>query len=325
MTISIITPIYNADKYISNCIESILAQTYTDWELILVDDGSKDSSLSICEKFSKLDNRIKVVSQENSGPSAARNKGLEIARGEYICFVDADDWIEQNYLETYIKDSEKYDISFMGFTREDEHKNQIISFSQNINTNNISLKDFISKIYDENVFGWICCKMFQRNIIVINNIRFDETIRRREDALFTIDYLYFCKSARMIKSNGYHYYEHSESLIHEDSNPLLTIYQNEIIFKKLSNLVNLHLLEKLTTEFLTQYKFTMLMALMNKARYNCSYIKKRELIEKYFELQVVYPEIKQINTTKNIVNYHIMECILQTRCISLIINLLPIL
>lgn len=324
-SISIITAVYNADKYISRCIESVLAQTFSDWELILVDDGSKDSSLSICETFAKKDKRIIVISQDNSGPSTARNKGIEIARGEYICFVDSDDWVEPSFLETYINEIEIYDIAFMGFTREDEIGNTLNSYAENINTKNLTLNDFVSKLYLEDVFGWTWCKIFRRNIIENYNIRFNVTMRRREDTMFTIDYMKHCTSAKMINNYKYHYFEHSGSLIREDSDPILTLEQMRWIKDSIVTIANDMLNQKLLGDYLHDFKFTMLMALMNKPNYRCNITNKKVFLKKYYQIQKTYPEIKQINTTKNAVNYHILECILQTRCTSLIINLLPIL
>ncbi len=94
MMISVIVPVYNAEKYLGKCVNSILNQDYKDIELILVDDGSKDSSPAMCDEFAKQDKRIKVVHKENGGPAKARNTGLDIAKGEYIAFVDSDDWLE---------------------------------------------------------------------------------------------------------------------------------------------------------------------------------------------------------------------------------------
>ena len=91
--ISIIVPVYNVEDYIRPCLDSILAQTYTNFEAILVDDGSKDGSGSVCDEYAEKDSRFIVVHKENGGVSSARNKGLEIAKGEYIAFVDSDDWI----------------------------------------------------------------------------------------------------------------------------------------------------------------------------------------------------------------------------------------
>ena len=97
--ISIIVPVYKVEKYLRRCIDSIAAQTFTDWECILVDDGSPDDSGTICDEYAENDKRFRVFHQENAGVSAARNKGLDEAKGEWICFVDSDDWIEKEMLE----------------------------------------------------------------------------------------------------------------------------------------------------------------------------------------------------------------------------------
>ena len=97
--ISVIVPVYNCEKYIHRCVDSVLSQTYADFELILIDDGSKDNSGKICDDYSKKDSRIKVVHQKNQGVSAARNNGVEISKGEYITFIDSDDWIDKSFLQ----------------------------------------------------------------------------------------------------------------------------------------------------------------------------------------------------------------------------------
>lgn len=96
--ISVIVPVYNVEKYLSRCIESILAQTFTDFELLLIDDGSKDASSKICDEFAKTDARIKVFHTENRGVSTARNLGIKEASADWICFVDSDDWVEETFL-----------------------------------------------------------------------------------------------------------------------------------------------------------------------------------------------------------------------------------
>ena len=94
--ISIITPVYNAEKYLDDCVQSVLKQDYSHWELILVDDGSSDESSSICDAYAAQDARIRVIHQKNAGPGAARNKGMETAKGDYLCFLDSDDYLTSN-------------------------------------------------------------------------------------------------------------------------------------------------------------------------------------------------------------------------------------
>ncbi|MFT0331182.1 glycosyltransferase family 2 protein [Bacteroides thetaiotaomicron] len=101
--VSIITPMYNGEKYVSQTIESVLAQTYQNWEMIIVDDGSKDASPQIVKKYSIEDNRIKLVHQQNAGSAAARNNALRRANGRYICFLDADDLLDNSFLEKQLE------------------------------------------------------------------------------------------------------------------------------------------------------------------------------------------------------------------------------
>lgn len=97
--ISVIIPVYNGERFVGRCIESVKAQTYTDWEMILVDDGSQDRSLEVCRMYAGSDDRIRVIHQENAGPGMARNTGLECAKGKYVVFIDSDDYVEKEYFE----------------------------------------------------------------------------------------------------------------------------------------------------------------------------------------------------------------------------------
>ena len=113
--ISIIIPIYNVEDYLNKCIDSIIYQTYSDWELILVDDGSFDSSPAICDSYATCDSRIKVIHKINEGVSKARNIGIEIAQGEYIVFCDADDYVDPNYLKQFLKNNKNADLVITGY------------------------------------------------------------------------------------------------------------------------------------------------------------------------------------------------------------------
>ncbi len=110
--VSIIVPVYNVEKYLEQCISSILEQTYTNFELILVDDGSTDKSGDICDEWFKKDSRIKVFHQRNQGLSAARNRGIELAKGEYFCFVDSDDFVTKEYVKDFMEAIEREDADF---------------------------------------------------------------------------------------------------------------------------------------------------------------------------------------------------------------------
>ena len=107
-SVTLIVPVYNVEKYLNRCIDSILNQTLEDFELILVDDGSKDNSGNICDEYMRKDRRVKVIHKENGGLSDARNSGIEISTGEYLSFIDSDDWVEKEFLETLYNNAIKY-------------------------------------------------------------------------------------------------------------------------------------------------------------------------------------------------------------------------
>ena len=190
--ISIIVPFYNAEAYIGRCIESILAQTYSDFELLLVSDGSNDSSVAICEDYCKRDKRVKIVQKENGGVSTARNKGLDLAKGEYVAFVDSDDYLLDDYLQNSMDIINEYDVDIVRtpYIRKIGKKESIQKF--NIPYNKVIKKeDYVSEIYSNigkgNTIDTACLNVIRRS--VIGGIRFNEKISYAEDTLFMINVL----------------------------------------------------------------------------------------------------------------------------------------
>ncbi len=194
LTVSVIVPVYNVEKYLSRCVGSILEQTFTDFELILVDDGSPDKSGELCDKYAKKDSRIKVIHKENGGVSSARNAGLDIAQGKYITFVDSDDWVAKNYLESLFVAIRKNnsDISICGLEKRDVSKWLVSLETRSFDITEISSEEFIS-LFDKEVFCGPCVKFFDNEIIKKNNLRFKPIIRFGEDAIFVREYLSHCK------------------------------------------------------------------------------------------------------------------------------------
>ncbi len=180
--ISIIIAVYNVEDYIGKCIKSILCQTYSNFEIIIVNDGSTDKSLEICTKYAENESRIHIVNQENKGVSSARNKGLKMAKGDYICFIDGDDYIDVDYLKIMynnivITDS---DIAICKWSR-----NQIstIETDKKIftwNRNQAFYELFKSRTFD----GAVCCKLYKKQLI--SDITFSKNIRLGEDQIFVI-------------------------------------------------------------------------------------------------------------------------------------------
>lgn len=181
--ISIIIPVYNAEKTIRRCLDSILASAYENYEVILIDDGSTDDSVLIISEYKKRNQRFKLIAQSNSGPSAARNKGLEVANGDIISFVDSDDYVRDDYLEklasTFKK--EKVDVVFFGFHRVNADGIEL-TVHEPPNTQNEYYSTLIA-LSEADMFGYTWIKAFRREIL--NEVRFDEEMRLFEDEIFT--------------------------------------------------------------------------------------------------------------------------------------------
>lgn len=186
MKISVIVPVYNVEKYLPRCIDSILAQSFTDFELILVDDGSKDSSGKICEAYVTKDDRVKVLHKENGGASTARNAGIEIARGTWICFIDSDDYVLPNYLQGMYERTKGWDEgkTYMVMTGLKSKIWKAILPDAFINAADLPL--FIAK---NGLPLSPCGKLFLTNILKEQYLRFTEGITNGEDFVFVCDYL----------------------------------------------------------------------------------------------------------------------------------------
>ena len=200
---SIIVPVYNVEPYLKRCINSILKQRLSDFECILIDDGSTDKSGEICDEYARLDPRIHVIHSENRGVSAARNLGLERASGEYIVFVDSDDWIGEKYLQDLTgSEADYYCESFFIC---DENEKIEKEFKLNINNLKTIDKEIIISILKAGAARNACSKRFKSDIIRKGNVRFDEGIVYSEDTLFIIDYLFHCENAVFDNISNYYY------------------------------------------------------------------------------------------------------------------------
>lgn len=203
--ISIIVPVYNAQKYIKRCVESIVNQTYKDWELFLIDDGSKDESGTICDQLAKSDSRIQVFHTENQGASAARNRGLDEATGEYVTFVDADDWIETNHLQVLIDQVlPDVDLCINSFITDLYYGTRPYCYKQIQTHDNLeSLEMFFSVLNQHSQFLWN--KLFKRKIIEENSIIFNTNISLGEDNIFILEYLNYIHGLSASPACTYHY------------------------------------------------------------------------------------------------------------------------
>lgn len=257
--ISIVVPVYNTSNYLSNCLDSLINQTYENLEIICVNDGSTDNSLDILKQYSNKDSRIKIINQSNQGVSQSRNNALKNIKGEYVLFVDSDDFIDINTCEFAInKIKEKnVDVVLWTYVREYKEKSLIknVFEKDSIYFNEI---DVYEKLY-RRIFGLykeelmrpdhgdsivpVWGKLYKSDIINDNDIRFiDYKKVAAEDAIFNMRYFYYVKSAYYEKKYYYHYRKNDNSLTRsynprliEQWNNLINYMNNEIKEKKLND------------------------------------------------------------------------------------------
>ena len=207
--ISVIVPVYNNEKYLDKCINSVLKQTYKNLEIIIIDDGSTDSSLDICKRFKETDSRIIIFHQDKSGPSCARNTGIKISTGEFLAFVDGDDWIEETVYQSMIENTEKEkaDIAFCGHFVDNEKsgKQTVISSEDKI----MEQKDFIEFLISNKGNDFVWNKLFRKSSW--GNIQFPEGKVYEDIAVMN---MIMRKSCRVvyIGTPYYHYVQHDGSI-----------------------------------------------------------------------------------------------------------------
>lgn len=221
-------PVYNAADYLTDSIQSVLNQTYSNFELLLIDDGSADNSLSICKEFSKMDSRIVVIHQNNMGVSEARNRGISLSKGQYLYFMDSDDYIEAGMFETIMNLGESADLLVMGYTIDN------ISCSGNTQVNKVVFprnycdmpvdSEKVLSYLPDGILNPVWNKFFMASIVRDRNLRF-EPYQIEEDLLFVINYLRFVKCVLFVPYTFYHYVKRNTASLSEKADGhMLQIY-----------------------------------------------------------------------------------------------------
>lgn len=203
--ISIIVPVYNAALYLDKCLSSLKRQTYSDIEIIMIDDGSTDGSAGICKYYEEADARFRYIYQENAGVSAARNKGLQLAKGEYIGFCDSDDWVEDDMYETLhtILEETQSDVSIISFDC-GTSDGAVIQESKDSHILIFDAEAAILEMHQgKNFQGHLCNKLIKRNLL--NNLFLDEKVVICEDMLFMWMVFFRCKKVAFLNAKKYHY------------------------------------------------------------------------------------------------------------------------
>ena len=211
--ISIVLPVYNVRDYIRKCVESLLDNAHNDFELIVVNDGTPDDSIELIADLIHKDSRVVLLNKENGGVSSARNLGLSVATGDYICFVDSDDWVDSNYLDVIINDlSERPDVVVYGYYHHNSKKQTLILPPNNgVFTKDIG-KAIVAFDSSGSFLNFPWNKIFSRSIIVDNNLAFKDGLAYSEDIIFNSVFLKNASSIRVSSHCYYHYRTSNYSL-----------------------------------------------------------------------------------------------------------------
>lgn len=207
--ISIIVPVYNTDKYLERCVNSLLAQTYKNIEIILVDDGSKDNPPKICDEYLKLDSRVRVIHKENSGVSAARNLGILKSKGKYIMFCDSDDYVSPFWCESMLMLIERanIDLGICRYARVLERQNELIFENKDSNKDIKYLKkNRFFELYLSELINMPWNKIYKAEIIKAHNLKMNEDIEYNEDLLFVMEYIKCMKGNFALSNQVLNYY-----------------------------------------------------------------------------------------------------------------------
>lgn len=213
--ISIVIPVYNAAPYLSKCLDSLICQTSKDWEAILIDDGSSDDSVQICNQYAKKDERISFIQKGNEGVAKTRNKALDISKGKYVFFLDADDYLLDIHclsVMEHIIESQNVDLVRIEYCAVDETNKKLFDNRNRLLRSKYYEKPVLVDVYCDKVIKgeyFLCLNLLKNDIIQKHKIRFLEGCRMREDAAFLLAYLSNCKKAIYLPAVYYAYRKHS--------------------------------------------------------------------------------------------------------------------
>jgi len=209
--ISIIIPVYKTEKYLAKCLDSVLSQTYSDFECILVEDGSPDSCGKICDEYAVKDSRIIVIHQNNSGVASARNTGMDKASGSWIMFIDSDDWIEPDLLGIAISEAERHEADIVQWNYIPFGVERFIQKYQ-------SVQEGWLEVSKEKPLPWwmgMCwSRLYSADLIHRNSLRFPENIRLCEDTLFSYSAIAYANKIWCVEKKLYHYQCRDDSALH---------------------------------------------------------------------------------------------------------------
>lgn len=269
MKISVIIPVYNAEKYLSQCLDSVCNQTYTDWEVIAVDDGSRDNSYEILQEYAAKDSRFIIETKKNEGPGLTRNRALDKATGDYIVFLDSDDYIDKNYFELLEKkyNETKAEVIFIDVLQEDIN-GKILRYEKMSNFKDLNRKDMIGCQMTGYMPWGGCRKAASRRLIEREHLRYTEDTVG-EEAIFSFELLRNANKVVFIEKPLYHYVNHAGS---QSKNPNGTW---EVTLKKMEEHLNAKGLMDEYRDAVASFAFVVLISWLLR------FVKNNDLIKIY--------------------------------------------
>lgn len=293
--VSVIVPVYNVEKYIKRCICSIINQSYKNLEIILVDDGSKDNSGSICDDYAKQDNRVKVIHKDNGGLSDARNAGIEIAKGKYLCFVDSDDYIDKEFVQTLYDDMAHFgtNISAVNLAYFDDNNKYENASNVDGNQEILNSTDAIRYLFTNDKYcNYAWNKMYKAELF--QGVRYPFG-KKMEDLGTT--YRLFNKAGAVVYNPKplYYYYQRSDSILHSP-NPNFWNDKYDLTYQRFLDVKNIY------PELMENYHFYV------NTVFECyQYLNKSARSNAKREMKVLWPKVKNEYKLKRRIKYCIFQ------------------
>ena len=317
--ISIVVPVYNVEKYIPRCIESILNQTYKNWEVIFINDGSKDNSLEVLKNYQKKDNRIKIIDKKNEGSGVARNIGIEKSEGKYLAFLDSDDWYEKDFLEKLYNNLKENnsDVSMCNprMTYDDRQKNKNINI---YHFDRIELNKNPEKILGILAMPVIWNKLYKKEVVVSNGIRFPN-YSFSEDVEFLYKVFLYVSKVSKVEEYLYNYYQRDNSETKKIKRE--SIEQVYKVIENIESYVKNNFIDKLGVfqQYKIQFIYSVSQILLSKTNDDK---KLKRLINQNNNLMIRDIKIKNIIKNKKILIYYMAIKLNKILEISKLISLL---
>lgn len=239
--LSVIVPVYNSEQYISRCIDSILKQTYTRFEVLIVDDGSTDGSYQLCSRFADCDNRIRLVHQEHKGVAYTRKSAISMAVGEYMIFVDSDDWIEPDYLQMAVDNMNSMDAVIMGYYADDEKCLNMPSVAEGIYSGQeleVIWRSLFSASFSDGVSGVLWDKVLKTSLVKHAAVNIPDELYLSEDRCIEMQVLLSAQNISVLNMGGYHYCSNKDSITHSVHKDYL--YNEHLYYQTMQKVIKTH-------------------------------------------------------------------------------------